>query len=145
MKREEVVAFINKETKRLREEEHFDDLVKANRFDELKQLEYRISKPVHDFLYQEWLILKDEEIEEGACFVTATWFASCTEQKNDYLFDSPEQFAYRMARESGRPGKNVASLMLDGCDLFIIDNEDYFSDRYVEEFEEKYTFEGATD
>ena len=144
MKREEVVAFINKETKRLREEEHFDDLVKANRFDELKQLEYRISKPVHDFLYQECLDLRDEEIEEGACFVTATWFASCTGEQNDSLFKSPEQFAYRMARE-GRLGKNVAALMLDGWDLFEIDNEDYFSDRYVEEFEEKYTFEGATD
>lgn len=144
MPREEVVAFINKETKRLREEEHFDDLVKANRFDELKQLEYRISKPVHDFLYQNCLYLRDEEIEEGACFVTATWFASCTEQKNDYLFDNPEQFAYRMAKE-GRLGKNVASLMLDGNDLCEIDEDDYFSDYYVEEFEEKYTFEGATD
>lgn len=144
MQREEVVAFIKKETKRLREEEHFDDLVKANRFDELKQLECRIIKPVHDFLYQECLYLRDEEIEEGACFVIATWCASCTEQQNDYLFDSPEQFAYRMASE-GRLGKNVASLMLDGCDLFEIDHKDYFSDRYVVEFEEKYTFEGATD
>ena len=141
----EVVAFIQQEVKRLREEEHLDDLVKANRFDELKQLECRINKPVHDFLYAGCLYLQDEEIPEGACAAIAIWFATCTDESNEHLFADKEGFAYRMAREEGLLGKNLAVQMLDGADLYEIDEEEFFSDHYVQEFDEKYRLEGAFD
>ncbi len=145
MEREAVVTFIQQETKRLREEEHLDDLVKANCFDELKQLECRIIKPVSDFIREEGLWLEDKEIQEGNCTATAIWFAICTHERNEYLFINEEKFAFRMAREEGLLGKNLAAQMLDGADLYEIDEEDFFSDRYVKEFDEKYRLEGAFD
>lgn len=145
MQREEVVAFIQQEVKRLREEEHLDDLVKANRFEELSQIPCQVIMEVKQFLEEDYLYLQDEEIAEGSCVATAIWAAICTSEINANLFYDENKFAYRMAKESDCLGKNIAVQMLDGAALYEIDEEDFFSDRYVQEFDEKYRLEAAFD
>ena len=141
MEREEVVAFIEKETKRLREQEHLDDLVKANRFDELSQLECQITMSVRDFFDCDYLHLKDEEIAEGDCMATAIWCATCADDKNKNLFDNEERVARRLAKEAGPMGKNVAALILDGYKLYDIQLQEFFSDQYASKYDEKYGLE----
>lgn len=139
MERQEAVKFIQKETKRLREEEHIDDLFKANRSEELAAVECHTSKKFSDFLMKSdyELMLTDEEIAEGSCMATAMWGTS-SYLNNAQLFTDVEHFAHRLAREAGDPGKNVAAQMLDGEELFDIPSEDFFSTKYAEEYDEKY-------
>lgn len=141
MQREEVVAFIRKETKRLREQEHLDDLVKANRFDELSQLECQITISIRDFFDCDYLYLKDEEIAEGDCMATVIWCATCADDKNENLFENVERVACRLAKKAGPMGKNVAALMLDGYNLYDIHLKELFSDQYASEYDEKYGLE----
>ena len=137
MKRKGVVAFIQKEAKRLRGEQHIDDLIKANRFEELSMVECQTVKEVNSFFDFQYLKLKDEEISEGNCAAVTIWLASCANDCNENLFEDMESFAHRLAKEAGPFGKNVAFQMFEGW-LWDICSEDFFSDQYAKKYEEMY-------
>lgn len=138
MDREDVVLFIRKEAKRLREEEHIDDLIKSKRWDELSKVACQTVKGVTDYVCDYSLELQDDEIPEGACSAMAIWFASCAIDDNTYLLEDVESFAHRWASEAGSFGKNGAVQILDGNEFFEICSEDFYTDKFAEEYDEKY-------
>lgn len=139
MKREEAVKFFQKEIVRLRDEEHVNDLFKANCAEELASVDCRTTKAISDFFtdYEKGIRLKDEEIAEGDCSAIALW-ATSSFANNEQLVADVEKFAHRLAKEAGVYGKNIAALILDGEELFNIPTEDFFSDEYAKVYDEKY-------
>lgn len=136
--RKETIGFIQKEVRRLKEEEKIADLIKATRFDELAAIECRISSKVQSFVTTKCLELSDKEIEEGSCVALAIWLRCCVNLSDSYIFKDSDKFAYRLAEEGGDFGKNVAVQMLDGLDLCDIAMEEFFTTRYAEQYDGQY-------
>lgn len=141
MESEQAVKFFQEEIKRLVDEEHVVDLFKANCAEELATVGCMATKALADFLANNgYISLSNEEIPEGGCVAIALWGASsfaCNEQ----LVKDDEKFAHRLAKEGGQYGKNIAAQILDGVELYNIAEEDFFSDKYAEEYDEKHKFE----
>lgn len=139
MSREEVVEFIQKETNRLRQEEHIDELLKSNDIAKLVSIEIRTTSAISDFLYNDAYIgMLDEEIAEGNCMAVVIWARALNVWSWDLVVDL-EKFAHRLAREGGGYGKNIAVHMLDGeKELSSLTTEEFFSTMYTEEYDEKY-------
>lgn len=141
MGRQKVVAFIQSEIKRLRQEQHIDDLIKANCFEELSMVKCQTVKAVSDFWIDEKLQLTDEEIPLGGCSAIAIWVATCTTGYNEDFFADSKCFAHRWAKEAGAFGKSGAFQMLDGEDLCDIYAKDFFSDKYAQKYDGMYGIE----
>lgn len=137
MERKEVVEFIQKEAKRLREDEHIDDLFKAECSEELAVVDCKITKAVSDFLDEEDIMLTDDEIAEGDCAAIAMW-ASVMFVDNESLFANVSNFAHRLAKEAGVYGKNIAAQILDGEELCNILSKGFFSDAYAKRYDKVY-------
>lgn len=138
MERDEAVKYFQKEIKRLVEDEHVVDLFQKNCAEELAAVECRITKAVTQFLDDNDIMLTDEEIPEGGCAALALWMTSSC-WTNDRLIEDVESFAHRLAKEdAGRYVKNIAYQMLDEEDLCSISTEDFFSDYYIEAYDEEY-------
>lgn len=137
MERKEAFEFLSKEVRRLIEEEHVNDLFKACCAEELAAVECRTTKAFFDFLYNEDIILEDEEIEDGDCVAIALWGAS-SYVYNDQLVADIEKYAHRLAKEGGVYGKNIAFQMLEGTEICDIPTKDFFSDEYAEDYDKKY-------
>ncbi len=139
MGRKEVVSFIQNEAKRLREEQHIDDLIKAKSWDKLSKVAFQTTKGVSDYISEESLSLQDDEIPEGDCSAIAMWFASYAIDYNSNLVEDVESFAHRWAEEAGDFGKNGAVQILDGNEFYEICSEDFYTDKYAEEYDEQYS------
>lgn len=137
MEREEAVKYFQNEITRLRDEEHVNDLFKTNCAEELAAVECRITKAISEYLDNKDLQLTDEEIPEGGCAALALWGTSLF-ARNEELIEDVESFARRLAEEAGVYGKNIAAQMLDEEELINISLEDFFSDRYAQEYDEEY-------
>lgn len=141
MEREEAVKYFQKEITRLRDEEHVNDLFKACCAEELAAVECRTTKAFSDYLDDNgYISLSDEEIADDECTAIALWGASSFAH-NEQLVADVEKFAHRVAKNGGQYGKNIAAQVLDGEEIYGITSEDFFSDRYAQEYDEKYKFE----
>ena len=139
MRRSEVVAFLNKEAKRLREEEHINELFKKNAVEKLAAIEVRTTKAINDSLYKnDGINLRNEEIPEGNCMAIAMWATAEGLWNSDIVLDI-DGFAHRLAREAGDYGKNVAAQILDGYDLGDLSAENFFSTKFAKEYDQKWT------
>lgn len=137
MERKEAFEFLSKEVRRLIEEEHVNDLFKANCAEELATVECKTTKAFTQFLDDNDIMLTDEEIPEGCCAALALWTTSSC-WVNDHLIEDVEKFAHRLAKEAGNYGKNIAYQILREEDLCNISAEDFFSDYYTESYDEEY-------
>lgn len=138
MERAKVVKFFQNEMERLIKEEYVVAFFRINCAEELAAVECRTTKAVSNYLDDEAIELTDEEIPEGGCVALALWMtASCW--LNDHLIEDVESFAHRLAREdAGQYVKNIAYQMLDGKDLCDISEEDFFSDKYANDYDKEY-------
>ena len=138
MDRKEVIAFLQGEIKRLREEIHINKLIKKKRFYTLSKVEAITNEDVEDFIRADCLMLNDKEIPEGGCAAVVVWLACCKNDKDEYFFEDKEQFAHRLAREAGPFGKNVAVQMLTGTNICEMLKQQLYTDKYAKEYDDKY-------
>lgn len=140
METQQAVKFFKEEIERLLKE-HVVDLFRANCAEELEAIECRTTKAFSDFLVNNgYISLSNEEIPEGGCVAIALWGASSFAY-NEQLVADVEEFAHRLAKEGGQYSKNIATQMLDGEELYDILVDDFFSDKYANEYDKKYKFE----
>lgn len=138
MERAEVVKFFQNEMERLIKEEHVGDFFRINCAEELAAVECRSTMAVAEYIDNNDIMLKDEEIPEGGYVALALWMrSSCW--TNECLIEDVDSFAHRLAKEdAGLYVKNIAYQMLDGEDLCNISEEDFFSDKYANDYDKEY-------
>lgn len=142
MKREEALTFLNNEIARLRNEEHVNELFRECRAKELSHIECRITKAVLEFLSDNEILLRDDEIADGDCASIALWAATNPGTFSGF-FDDEKKFAHRLAKETGPYGENIAAQIIKGQHLSCIFLEDLFSDKYAEEYRQRCKFEST--
>ena len=137
MSRKEVVEFIKEELHRLRYVEHLDELLEANDVEKILAIKMQTTKAVSDFLNEEYTKLHDEEIADGDCMALVLWASSMHMLNSELLFDK-EEFAYRLGREGGVYGQNIAAQIIQGEEIGNLTAKELFSIRYAYDYRRYY-------
>lgn len=134
MLRQEVVDFILSEIKRLNEEEHIHDLNKAERYEELSKVECKNTRAILDYLFENDLELRAEEIPEGGFLAVAIW-NNVIDMAGTIKFD--DEFEEKFVAEGGKLAKSIVYRMKENrCELEDLESEQFFDASDADKYDE---------
>ena len=124
IKRQQVLDYILNEAERLQVEEHIDDLLKAERYEELRLTECKISHAVMQYLTENKVYLENKNIPKGKFFAIALLVNTlCL----DNLVLDEERFTVEIELETGRLGKSLARRIRREGRVVHVQHEDFFN------------------
>lgn len=131
-KRLEMIYLVVTEVKRLRDEEHVHDLVKAGRYDEIKAISCKSSIELLEALENGDFYLELNEIPDNGYLLLAIWMKANNIIDSDLLCDW-EGFAKGLAKEDVNIGKFIAYKLRNNESINKIVVEDFGVDILDEE------------
>lgn len=117
--REQTIKFLGEQLKKLHEEEHVDDLMKAGRIGKLRELGEELDFSQLDGYYEEneFLELDMEEIPEGCHYELIFYFTQYNED-NDRIFEDCTDVIEFFEEIPEELAKNIVDVM-DMQELFL--------------------------